>query len=382
MISRMNFVFLAPFLLFAVVGAGKIIETQNNFRECRDFLDEYATTDCQRVQNIHLCTQMLNGQIKSRGNQEINRLKCTEDVQGCKTTSIQICKDTSPNSCSDLHSMKECLYQQDCTKHFELLDKYYTDGCLKTNCNSSDVTACDKSPTNTEKNAECRNLDDEYSCVLRRRSYTNYICKMPTEWQKKYDDNDCERLCHKTPKPTLTGETDDQKCKTLKAYKSNLNNKNCKIPDDMESEYKALKCDTRCPKNYLVCTANVDDDYGRKKNCERLSYAVECSKNTVCPTSQKTHDLYAFYGCDTSCNGIEYSKCTNTLKEPLNSTRDEQCGYYKEYLDCAEKSKCEVDEGYNKLLECNGAASRNIMFSIIILALLTVQMLERYISLS
>ncbi|XP_014788326.1 uncharacterized protein LOC106882236 [Octopus bimaculoides] len=385
MISRMTFISLVAFLLFAVVGGVNILLNQENFRDCRNSLDDYAKTDCQRAQNIHFCTEILNGQIKSRGNQELNRLKCKEEAKDCKTSNIQICRSSKLNSCSDLNYVKHCLYQQDCTKHFELLDKYYTDVCLKIDCNSSDVAACDTAPKNTEKDTVCLNLMSEYHCVLNKRSYTNGTCRMPTEWQKTYKENTCERLCYEVSKPSFTdNNTGKEKCDKLKSYKSRLETRNCNMSSDMEIEYKKLKCDTDspCKKGYMACHVFVNGRSTRKENCKQLSLAVQCSKNTVCPTEQKISDQYAFYGCETSCNGDAFDKCSRTLKQPLNSTREEQCGYYKEVRDCIDKSKCEGSKEYSELLECDGAASRNAMFSIIILALLTVQMLERYISLS
>ncbi|XP_014772974.2 uncharacterized protein LOC106871163 [Octopus bimaculoides] len=354
--TRMNLISVLPFLLFAVAGSRHMRELQEMFISCRSSLDAYSTTDCQRAQNIHFCTELLNGRIGSRGNQELDRLKCTEPVKSCKTSNLQRCilgRMYIDSSCRYLKMMKNCLYQQKCTEHYQLLDEYYTNGCLNTTCNRRDVINCNGSPATYTIKSICQNLEEEYRCVLKKQNYPNKICKMPAQWETDYKDNTCEHPCYNISKPNLNGMSDENKCKSLNSYKSNLDSENCKMPDDMEKEYKSSKCDTYC-NTESRCMITVSDRDSRKLNCRGISVGIKCLENAKCPVSQYIHDAYAYYGCGSSCNGNVEAECIAILKEPLNSTREEQCGYFREKRGCYDKAKCERNDQYMNLLECSG----------------------------
>ncbi|XP_029637714.1 uncharacterized protein LOC115212988 [Octopus sinensis] len=379
----MNLISVVPFLLFAVAGSRHMRELQEMFSMCRSSLDAYSTTDCQRAQNIHFCTELLNGRIGSRGNQELDRLKCTEPVKSCKTSNIQGCMQRRmymKSSCRSLKMMKDCLYRQKCTEHYQLFENYYTNSCLNITCYTRHVMICDGSPADDTIEGICRNLEEEYQCVLKKRIYPNNVCKMPVQWETDYESNTCEHPCYNISKPNLSRLPDEYKCKALNSYKSNLDSLNCKMPDDMEKEYKSSKCDTYCNRE-KKCIITISYGDSRKLNCHGLSVGIKCLETAKCPVSQYIHDAYAFYGCDSSCNGNVLTECMAILKEPLNSTREELCGYFREERGCYDKAKCEMSDLYMKLLECSGAASRNTMFAVIIPVLLAVQMLEKYISL-
>ncbi|XP_029638329.1 uncharacterized protein LOC115213476 [Octopus sinensis] len=378
--TKMNLIYVVPFLFLAVVGSDEISEPEKEFRKCRDVLDNVASTNCQRALNIHLCTKMLNGRIGSRGKQELDRLKCKKEINICGIKDIRTCKQLKQNDlCSYLEGMKNCLYQQECTEHYKLLDKHYTDSCLKTPCHTNNVDNCKiqiTEPKTKSTETMCPHLDSIYTCVL-----SNGRCKMPSDWQKKYSQYACESLCYKIPKPSLTGLKEKQKCDKLNSFKSALDGYNCKIPKDVEKEYKSSQCDIRC-NNARSCTTKNNPDGSRDEMCRTISFMSKCKEDAKCPIPQIIHDLYALYECGTSCDGKVLSECVASLKRPFNSTREELCGYFREEGKCNEAANCKLAEKYMKLMECSGAANQNTVFAIIFSFLLAVQMLEKYISLS
>ncbi|GAB1608345.1 hypothetical protein Ahia01_001118700 [Argonauta hians] len=315
-------------------------------------------------------------QLASRGNQELDRLKCADKIKSCKKYKLEMCKRIL-RQCSDLKSLKACVYMRGCEEYHSLLNTYYTSECLKTDCASSDTNACPSKTTSTATKDVCDDLDDQYRCVQGRNG--RKACIMSKAWRDKYSKTKCEQPCYKVAKPPLTSGTDEDKCNVLNRYLVDLESYNCNTPDDMKKKYDSLKCGIRCNK-VSGCSYNKPGGDDRKLNCYQITLVMKCLKDSKCPIEQNIRDDYSLYGCETSCNSEIVTECSMSELEPANSTRAEQCGYLKHLKGCGEKSKCQNPiEKYDKL-ECDAAVSQRAMFSLILSAVLAVQMLEKYIS--